>query len=185
MIALLLLFTSLAQAEFVGPHCHMKVVKRSNNNTNTTNVGVTNQGKPIFLATSSTSKGEEASMLVLGKGLSASIEMEVSRTQVVDHPPVNPAYPTINEYRIVKLKQALKVTCKNVSFSGMEVEVALENEKTNLATTVWVNAGSPVNLGGIVKDLETKNKNVDIAKGANMETIQEDKSFEYWLEANQ
>ncbi len=185
MISLILLLSTLVQAEFVGPHCHMKVVKRSNNNANTTNIGVTTQGKPIFLATSSTSKGEEASMLVLGKGLSASIEMEVSRTQEVTHPPANPAFPTIQEYRIVKLKQAVKVTCKSVTFSGMEVEIALENERTNLATTVSVSPGSPVNLGGIVKDLETKNKNIDISKGANMETIQEDKSFEYWLEANQ
>jgi hypothetical protein len=41
-----------------------------------------------------------------------------------------------------------------------------------------------VNLGGIVSDLHSKNKNIDLSKEVTSSESNGSSNFEYWLEAN-
>jgi hypothetical protein len=66
----------------------------------------------------------------------------------------------------------------------MELDIEVTNEKTKLSTSVSLRPGSPVNLGGIVSDLYSKNKNIDLSKGISSSESNGTTNFEYWLEAN-
>lgn len=174
----------MAHSQLVGPHCNIKSIKRSVDQSNSQTIGIDSQGKPIFKATSSSGKSEDVGLLVMAQGRTTSIEVTTSQTVVAEHPPINPQYPTITQNRVITLKNEVKVTCKSVGFKGMELEIELTNEKTKLSTTVTLNSGGSVNLGGIVSELNSKRKNIDFAEGASASDVTENRQFEYWLEAN-
>jgi hypothetical protein len=177
---ILLFITGLAWGQLVGPHCNIKSIKKSVQESSSQKIGISNEGRPIFQASNSNSNSSDVGLLVLAVGRSASIEI-VTVLNLPNETNIKSAVPF---FRTIILKNEVKVNCRSVTFNSMELDVELTHEKTKLATSVSLRAGSPVNLGGIVSDLYSKNKSIDLSKEASVSDTTGNSSFEYWLEAN-
>jgi hypothetical protein len=175
-----LMISGLAWGQLVGPHCHIKSIKKSVGETATQKIGMSADGKPIFQATHSSHNSADVGLIILAVGRSASVEV----TTNLSLPNETPLPSAIPVYRNITLKNEVKVNCKAVTFNSMELDIEVTNEKTKLSTSVSLRPGSPVNLGGIVSDLYSKNKNIDLSKGISSSESNGTTNFEYWLEAN-
>jgi hypothetical protein len=175
-----LLISGLAWGQLVGPHCHIKSIKKSVGETSSQKIGVSSNGKPIFEASNSSHNSSDVGMIILAVGRSASVEV----TTQISIPNETQLPSAVPFYRNITLKNEVKVNCKRVTFNSMELDIELTNEKTKLSTSVSLRPGSPVNLGGIVSDLHSKNKKIDLSKEVTSSESNGSSNFEYWLEAN-
>lgn len=178
LLKLLCFLPILVHAQFVGPHCQLKVIKKEVTLAQGATYGIGIDGKPNLIAHESKSSSEEVSSLIVAQGLSSQIEMET--TLVYEH--TNPLGKT---YQFRPIKNSVKILCKVVRFNSADLEIELVNtDKASLKTAISVTSGSKTNLGNIISELNQKDKNIDISKGAELTQDTGSKQYEYFLELN-
>lgn len=173
------LFLSSAFAQLVGVHCQIKITKQAGGNNSNTSFGIDANGKPIAVSHESTSSSSEVSQLILGINKSASINVTTQTsmpTTTVSNGVV------INSNQILNHPSTVFITCSGGNNNMYDLKIALDSEKSKLSTDISISKGSKISLGSVITDINTKNKTLDLSKGATLNLVDGDKQVEYWLE---
>lgn len=175
-----LLLPSQVRAEFVGMHCHLKMIKKSKNNSDSTNFGVTTQAHPFAQVHESRSSGEEVSQIVVSRGNSASIQVQ---TTITLSPGVIQGNAVLQP-QVRVLSSNVFLTCRGGDPSMYNIRISLNSETSSLSTEVSVAKGSRVSLGSIVTDLNNKTKDLSLNNGIAISETEGTKHYDYWLEVD-
>lgn len=180
ILPLFLFLSNLSFAQFVGFHCHLKMIKKGVNNNQTTSMGVGIQGTPLFNVHESKGGEEEVSMIVVSRGSSASLQVQTTQTLSAGSVQGN----IVVQPQVRTLTSNVFVTCKGGNSSMQDIKISLNSPTSSLSTEVSVGKGSRVSLGSIVTDLNNKTKELSIDKGIAVTDTEGTKQFEYWLEVD-
>lgn len=180
MILPILLFSQLTFAQFVGMHCHLKMIKKSMQNSEVKNVGVGISGAPLFNVHESKGDGEEVSQIIVSRGSSASLQVQTTQTLSTGSVQGN----VVVQPQTKVLTSNIFLTCKGGSSSMYNIKISLNSETSGLSTEVSIAKGSRVSLGSIVSDLQSKTKEISLNNGINVQDTEGSKLYEYWLEVD-
>lgn len=170
----------IAHGEFVGMHCHLKMIKKMKDNSQNTSYGVGMTGTPLFKVHQSSGGGEEVSQIVVSRGNSASLQVQTTQTLSTGSVQGNVAI----QPQVKVITSNVFLTCKGGNSSMYDIKISLNSENSSLSTEVSVGKGSRVSLGSIVTDLNNKSKDISLTNGIALNETEGTKLYEYWLEVD-
>lgn len=175
-----LFLPSQVRAEFVGMHCHLKMIKKSINNSDSSNYGIGINGSPFARVHESRSSGEEVSQIVVSRGNSASLQVQTTVTLSSGAIQGN----VVLQPQVRVLTSNVFLTCRGGDPSMYNIKISLNSETSSLSTEISIAKGSRVSLGSIVSDLNNKSKDLSLNNGIAVTATEGTKQYEYWLEVD-